>query len=153
MRVFAVIAVLAFASCSGGTSLGDAGAEGGAGSGGGSSCGTKTCPAGGTCCYACISECAGPGEACKQYLVDPCKSAATAQPCSDKSPTCPSGQVCDLNQPGRCAASTVAGTCIVKPDACTLDDAPVCACGGKTYGNDCERQAAGAQLEHTGACT
>jgi hypothetical protein len=29
---------------------------------------------------------------------------------------------------------------------------PVCACGGKTYGNDCERRRAMAQKSHNGPC-
>jgi hypothetical protein len=60
--------------------------------------------------------------------------------------------VCDLSQPGRCGASTTGGTCIKKPTACDLSYLPVCGCDGKTYGNDCGRQAAGAQLDHTGEC-
>jgi hypothetical protein len=46
----------------------------------------------------------------------------------------------------------VGGTCIVKPVICDLSYVPVCGCDHKTYGNDCERQAAGAQLDHTGEC-
>jgi hypothetical protein len=136
-----------------------AGGSGNAGAGGktGGTCGTMTCDPGGQCCFACISLCAAAGESCPVFIQDPCSTQkdAGASPggaCSDKSPTCSGGQVCDLNQPGRCTASTATGTCIDKPAVCPLDYLPVCGCDHVTYSNDCERQAAGAQLDHTGAC-
>jgi hypothetical protein len=132
------------------------GGHGGTAGGGGAPCGTKTCDAGGMCCYACISLCAAAGETCPVFIQDPCTQHGgtpdAGASCSDKQPTCAGGQVCDLDQPGRCAASTVSGTCITKPMICPLDYLPVCGCDRKTYSNDCERQAAGAQLDHAGAC-
>jgi hypothetical protein len=79
-------------------------------------------------------------------------AATDARTCSDKAPACGPGQVCDLDQPGRCAASTVGGTCIVKPSICPFIYDPVCGCDGRTYGSDCARQSAGVQLDHRGAC-
>jgi hypothetical protein len=152
-RALSILLALALASCGGGGSGGgreggandvrgdggSAGATGGAGS-------TGTADGGGT---------GAGGNAGTGGRADTGGSGGTSGQggaCSDKQPTCPGGEVCDLNQPGRCTASTVSGTCITKPTACSLEYVPVCGCDRKTYGNDCERQAAGAQLDHAGPC-
>lgn len=65
---------------------------------------------------------------------------------------CPSGQICDNDTPNRCGAGFEPGHCIVPPTGCLANFDPVCGCDGRTYSNDCERQSARAQLDHTGAC-
>ncbi len=79
--------------------------------------------------------------------------AGGAAICSSAPPVpCPSNQVCDYDTPNRCGAGYEPGHCIVQPQGCTADYNPVCGCDGSTYGNDCERQVARVQLNHTGAC-
>jgi len=76
-----------------------------------------------------------------------------AQVCSDTPVmACPSGQICDLDTPNRCAAGFEPGHCIVPPSGCTTIFDPVCGCNGTTYSNDCERARARVQLDHTGSC-
>jgi hypothetical protein len=80
--------------------------------------------------------------------------AGGAALCSSAPPVaCPSNEVCDDDTPNRCSAGYEPGHCIVLPQSCSSTSAPVCGCNGTTYDNDCQRQLARAQLDHTGACT
>jgi hypothetical protein len=65
---------------------------------------------------------------------------------------CPEGQQCDVTIANACGGADLSGTCIRKPELCMEIYQPVCGCDGQTYGNDCERQVAGVQLDHTGTC-
>ena len=65
--------------------------------------------------------------------------------------SCASGEFCDLPT-GQCAGADLTGECKTVPQACTENFDPVCGCDGITYGNDCKRQMAQVQLDHTGSC-
>jgi hypothetical protein len=64
---------------------------------------------------------------------------------------CDAGLWCEL-EPGTCKRADAEGRCVRAPQVCNLAHSPVCACGGRTYGNDCERQRAKAQKAHNGPC-
>jgi hypothetical protein len=65
---------------------------------------------------------------------------------------CNAGQFCRWTQNGICGAADAPGKCSYKPDVCNKMFAPVCGCGGNTYGNECMAHAAGTSAASSGAC-
>jgi hypothetical protein len=89
---------------------------------------------------------------CLTFAGQRAEAVPIGQPCGGTDGTaCDAGLYCQLDS-GGCGNAVAEGKCIRAPKGCAMVYAPVCACGGKTYGNDCELHRAGAQKSHNGPC-
>ena len=64
---------------------------------------------------------------------------------------CDPGLFCQ-KKPGTCSIIDMSGICTKVPQRCRRHYRPVCGCDNKTYGNDCERQAAMVSKNYNGKC-
>lgn len=65
--------------------------------------------------------------------------------------SCATGEYCDYGA-NRCGNGDEQGQCKARPGACPDLYAPVCACNGMTYGNECDANAAGFDVAASGGC-
>jgi len=97
-------------------------------------CNTCSCTDAGD--WACTEIACPEGVACGGWLGD----------------TCAEGEYCAYEAGQLCGQADASAVCKPRPDACTLEYAPVCGCDIVTYGNACEAAVAGTGIYSEGAC-
>ncbi len=61
-------------------------------------------------------------------------------------------EFCQYPEQAQCGAADQSGVCRPRPQMCTQEYAPVCACNGRTYSNTCTAAGNGASVAYRGEC-
>ncbi len=96
----------------------------------------------------CLDTCMHGNGCVHNNLIAPCPrlcGGITGIPCDDPAEFC-------KFPPGLCDAADIMGVCTPIPMGCPDVWAPVCGCDGVIYGNECEADAVGIQIDYPGAC-
>ncbi|MFN8390590.1 MAG: Kazal-type serine protease inhibitor family protein [Bdellovibrionota bacterium] len=70
--------------------------------------------------------------------------------CSETKP-CEHGAFCSYPV-GSCGKDGKTGSCLWRPEICTMIYSPVCGCDGTTYPSDCAANAKGVSVKSAGEC-
>jgi Pacifastin inhibitor (LCMII)/Kazal-type serine protease inhibitor domain len=102
------------------------------------------------------------GDDCNTCVCDEARNwACTRTACPPPEPTicgahfgdpCTANEYCAYDRENSCGWSEMTGNCKPRPQACTLELAPVCGCDRKTHGNKCVAALAGTGILRVGPC-